>query len=116
LACKWLPSTLFALELQFALAGDTVQIADEQHAQQELGINRGPSGLAVSASQLLPHKLEADVLVDEPQQMVFRNLIFEAEVIEQRFGAVVLPHHDQQASDDQNQQSMGRCLLLAWFC
>jgi hypothetical protein len=30
--------------------------------------------------------------------MSLRNLIFQAEVIEQRFGAVVLPHHDQQAS------------------
>jgi hypothetical protein len=43
------------------------------------------------------------VLVDQPQQVAFRNLIFQAEVIKQRFGAVVLPHHDQQASDDQNQ-------------
>jgi len=51
---------------------------------------------------LLPDELEADVLVDQPQQMSFRNLIFQAEVIEQRFGAVVLPHHDQQASDDEN--------------
>jgi len=34
---------------------------------------------------LLPHELEADVLVDPPQQMVFRNLVFQAELIEQRF-------------------------------
>jgi len=34
---------------------------------------------------LLSHKLEADVLVDQPQQMVFRNLIFQPKVIEQRF-------------------------------
>src|SRR3954469_17084613 len=34
--------------------------------------------------------------------MGFRNLIVQSEVIEQRFGAVVLPHHDQQSSDDQN--------------
>lgn len=40
---------------------------------------------------------------DQPQQMSLRNLIFQTEVVEQRFGAVVLPHHDQQASDDQNQ-------------
>ena len=31
------------------------------------------------AFQLLPHKLEADVLVDQPQQMVFRNVVFQAE-------------------------------------
>jgi hypothetical protein len=34
---------------------------------------------------LLPYELEADVLVDQPQQMVFRNLIFQPEVVEQRF-------------------------------
>ena len=47
--------------------------------------NSGSTGLAVAGFQLLPHKLEVDVLVDQPQQMVFRNLIFQAEVVEQRF-------------------------------
>ena len=50
------------------------------------------------------------MLIDEPQQMVFRNLIFQPEVLEQRFGAVVLSHHDQQASDDQNQTEHGQML------
>jgi hypothetical protein len=49
---------------------------------------------------LLPHELETDVLVDQPQQMVFRNLVFQPEIIEQRFCADVVPHHDQQASKD----------------
>jgi hypothetical protein len=48
------------------------------------------------------------VLLDPPQQVGFRNLIFQPEVVEQRFRAVVLPHHDQQASDDQNQTEHGR--------
>src|SRR5947209_4208153 len=39
--------------------------------------------------------------------MVLGNLIFQAE---QRFGTVVLPHHDQQASDDRNQTEHGRML------
>jgi hypothetical protein len=34
---------------------------------------------------LLPDELEADVLVDEPQQMMFGNLIFQPEIVEQRF-------------------------------
>src|SRR5205823_4097353 len=42
--------------------------------------------------------------------MVLGNLIFQAEVVEQRFRAVVLPHHDQQASDDRNQTEHGRML------
>jgi hypothetical protein len=35
-------------------------------------------------------------------QVVLRNVIVEFEVIEQRFGTSVLPHHDQQASEDQD--------------
>jgi hypothetical protein len=50
------------------------------------------------------------VLFDQPQQMSLRNLIFQMEVIEQRFGAVVLPHHDQQASNDENPTKHGRML------
>jgi hypothetical protein len=50
------------------------------------------------------------VFFDEPQQVGFRNLIFQAELVEQRFRAVVLPHHDQQASDDRNQTEHGRML------
>jgi hypothetical protein len=34
----------------------------------------------------------------QAEQMIFRNLIFQAEVIEQRFGAGLVPHHEQQAS------------------
>jgi hypothetical protein len=67
---------------QFAFAGDAVQIADQQNAQQELGINRGATGLAVVVSQSLAHKLKTDVLLDQPQQMVLGNLIFQAEVVE----------------------------------
>src|ERR1700730_8038548 len=95
---------------QFAFAGDAIQIPDQQNAQQQFGINRGPALVAVAVFQLLSYKLEADVLIDQPQQVGFRNLIFQAEVVEQRFGAVVLPHHDQQASDDQNQTEHGRML------
>ena len=85
---------------QLAFAGDAVQIADQQNAQQKFGINGRTAGIAVTRFQLLPHKGKADVLFNEPQQMSLRNLIFQAEVVEQRFGAVVLPHHDQQASDE----------------
>ena len=70
---------------KLALAGDAVQIPDQQHAQQEFGINGGPTGFAVAVSQSFPYKPKTDMLVDKPQQMVLRNLIFQTEVIEQRF-------------------------------
>src|ERR1700688_1415265 len=93
---------------QLPFAGDAIQVADQQNAQQQFGINRRPAGIAVTRFQLLPHKGKADVLFDQPQQMSLRNLIFQAEVIEQSFGGVVLPHHDQQSSDDENQTEHGR--------
>jgi len=70
---------------QLALAGDAVEIPNHQHAQQQLRINRWPTRLTVAVFQLLPDELEADVLVNQPQQMMFGNLIFQPEIVEQRF-------------------------------
>src|SRR5579862_5975966 len=95
---------------QFPFAGDAVQIADQQNAQQKLGINGRSASIAVTRFQLLPHKRKADVLFNEPQQMSLGNMIFQAKVVEQRFGAVVLPHHDQQASNDENPTEHARML------
>jgi hypothetical protein len=39
----------------------------------------------VAVFELLPDELETGVLVNQSQQMVFRNLIFQTEVIEQSF-------------------------------
>jgi len=56
-----------------------------------LGLRSQREGLPVIVTvsvivfQLLPHKLKADVLIDQSQQMIFGNLIFQTEVIEQRF-------------------------------
>jgi hypothetical protein len=70
---------------QLALSGDAIQIADQQDAHQKLGINRRTTCLAVAVLQLFTHKGKADVLFDQSQQMILRNLIFQAEVVEQRF-------------------------------
>src|SRR6202040_1026409 len=83
---------------QFALAGDAIQIADQQDAQQEVRIDRGSARIAVGVLQLLSNEIEADVPVKETQQVVFRNLIFNAKVVEQRLGTGVLSHHNPQAS------------------
>src|SRR5882724_4015114 len=89
---------------QLPFAGDAVQIADQQNAQQKLGINGRTACIAVARFQPLPHKGKADVFFDEPQQLGLGNLIFPAEVVEQRFRTVVLPHHDQQASENGDPQ------------
>jgi hypothetical protein len=45
---------------------------------------------------LLRIKFEVDVAIDQAQQMIFRNLIFEPKVIKQRLRAGMVPHHKQQ--------------------
>jgi hypothetical protein len=97
---------------QLALAGDAVQIANQQNAQQQLGINRGATGLAVTIFQLFTYEGEADVFFDQPQQVGLRNLIVQAEVVEQRFGTAVLPHHDEQASESGDPTEHGKDFFL----
>jgi hypothetical protein len=99
--CEPPPGQMHAQFLhQFAFTGDAIQVADQQDAQQKFGIHRRTTGLAVTRLQSLAHKGKADVFFNQPQQVGFRNLIFQTEVVEQGFGAVVLSHHDQQASGD----------------
>jgi len=49
-------------------------------------------------------KIESDVTVDRSQQMVFGNLVFDLEVIEQLLRAGVVRRHEQQASEQCDQQ------------
>ena len=51
---------------QLPLSGDAIQVTDQQNAQQEFGVDRGPPGFTVAVFQLLSHKLKTDVLVDQP--------------------------------------------------
>jgi hypothetical protein len=48
------------------------------------------------------------MLVNEPHQVAFGNVVFQLELVEQRFGTGMLPHHDQQASGNENQAAHGR--------
>src|SRR6266849_5211180 len=89
---------------QLPLAGDAVEIADQQHAQQQFRIDRWPSRVAVSVLQLGANKLEVDVAIDQAQQVIFRNLIFEPKVIKQRLPAGMVSHHEQQASEGNGEQ------------
>jgi hypothetical protein len=43
------------------------------------------------------------VAIDQAQQVVLRNVVFDAEVVEQRLCAGVLSHHEQQASENGDQ-------------
>jgi hypothetical protein len=65
------------------LARDALEIADQQHAQHQFGVNGWPSPVAIRVLQLGSNKFEVDVAIDQAQQMIFRNSFLEAEVVKQ---------------------------------
>jgi hypothetical protein len=99
LACGTAPRQMHAQFLhQLAFARDAVEIPDQEDPQKWLRIDRRATVLTVADLQSLAHKLKADVLLD----VVFGNLIFQTEVLEQRLRAVMASHHEQQASENGN--------------
>src|SRR5262249_753670 len=78
------------------LAGDPVEVADEEQPQEHFRINRGAPGRTIRALQPIPHKAEIDVAIDQPEQMRLGNLILQAEGVEEAFLLGLLPHHRER--------------------
>jgi hypothetical protein len=78
------------------LRADAHAIADDQHADHQFGIDRGPSRLAVEWPQMLADAIEIDEAVDQAQQVIRRHMILNAEAVKQRFlHHRALAHHQQ---------------------
>ena len=76
------------------LRADAEAVADDQHPDHQLRINRRPTRLAVKWRQLAPHPVEFDKPVDRPQQMLRRHMTFERKLVEQRvLMDLPFPHH-----------------------
>ncbi len=67
---------------QTPLAGDAVEIVDQQHADHQFGIHRRPARLAVKRTQPVTQKSEIHVAVDQAQQVSPGDVIFQLEVVE----------------------------------
>src|SRR5215471_16047529 len=86
---------------QLALRTDAVAVADNQHPDHELGVDRRPADLAVERLQILakPSQYPRHSRIDAAQEMVCRNTPFEIEQIEQLALIDRLPtHHDPPPS------------------
>jgi hypothetical protein len=57
-------------------SGDPVQIAHQQHAQQNLGVDGGTPHRAVGISQPFPHEPKIYAAIQAFQEMIIRDLIF----------------------------------------
>jgi hypothetical protein len=77
---------------QASLRADAQAVADQQHADHQLGINRGSADGAVEARQVLAQFGAVDEAVDAPQQVITGNVIFKPELVEQ-----ALLHHETLA-------------------
>ena len=78
-----------------ALRADAVAVADDEHADHQLGIDRGASDVAVVGLQFLVKvgQCSRHKHVDPSQKMVLRNAIIEAELVEQLALVPPLPTH-----------------------
>ena len=52
------------------LRADPKAVADDQHPDHQLRIDRRPSHLAVKRRELAPHLVEIDKTIDRPQQVL----------------------------------------------
>ena len=79
------------------LRADAIAVANDEHPDHQLGVDRRTPNVAVMGLQLLVQigKRDRHEHVDPTQQMVLGNAIFEPELVEQTALIPLLPpHHD----------------------
>ena len=78
---------------QTALRPYAHAIADDQHADHQLRIDRGATGVAVERLQRLTDVIEVEMPVDASQYVIGRDVIVEAEIIDQPGRRRLNAHH-----------------------
>ena len=83
---------------QAPLRSDAEAVADQEHPDHQLGIDRSSTDTTVERRQVPPDLFKVDKSVDRPELVVGRDMPFEREFIEQR-RLIDLPmsHHDLQS-------------------
>ena len=78
------------------LGADDMQIADEQHAQHQLGVDRWPSYGAVVWRESPPNEVEVEHRVNAAEQVIGGHVVLKPETKEQRL-LPRKPAHDRRA-------------------
>jgi hypothetical protein len=96
------------------LRADAVAIADDEHADHQLGINRGAAGRAVIGRKLLvqTRKDRRDDRIYPAQQMLLRHAVLKPELVEQRALIRCLPSHHRRLPP--NAPSAGISVRAGW--
>lgn len=83
---------------QAPFRSDAEAVTDQEHPDHQLGIDRRPTYAAVEWRQVPPDLFEIDKPVNQPQQVISRDMFFERELIEQSsLFDLPTPHHDLQS-------------------
>src|SRR5271166_3079064 len=72
------------LVAQLPLRANAEAVADDQHADHQLGIDRRATRLAVVWLQMRPDLRKVDEPIDLAKQVIVRDMPFQAEAVEQR--------------------------------
>jgi hypothetical protein len=78
---------------QAALRPYAHAIADDQHADHQLRIDRGATGAAVQRFQRLTDAIEVAMPIDASQDVIGRDMIVEAEIVKQPGRRLLRAHH-----------------------
>jgi len=82
---------------QAPLRSDAEAVTDQEHPDHQLGIDRRSTDAAVERRHVPPDLFKIDKPVNQPQQVISRDMSFERELIEQRgLFDLPMPHHDLQ--------------------
>lgn len=88
---------------QAPLRPDAEAVANQQHADQQFGIDRGAPNRAVERRHVRPDALNIHEAVDRPKQVVKRDMPLQRELVEQR-RLIDLPfaHHARVSRSQEN--------------
>ena len=75
------------------LRPDAEAVADQQHPDHQLGVDRGASGRGIIAFEGFSGRAKIKNRIDHAQQMIARNMAFEPKLIKQTRRFVLTPHH-----------------------
>jgi len=101
---------------QPSFRADAEAVADDQHPDHQLGIDRRPPEMAVEARQFAPDLVQLDKPVYRAQQMIGWNVLLQRELIEQR-SLLDLPmsHHERQPCRSTGLNHSSSCVATADF-
>ena len=83
---------------QPTLGPDAKAIADQQHADQQFGIDRWPPRVAVEIGEVRADAAQIDKPVDGSKQVVLRDVILQGELVEQRWLRLLPRSHHRRSS------------------